>query len=77
MNTTGMGHRPGILLRKPSITPITRFCRKRWSAGRCRSFAALLPRHIEIIYEINNRFLKTVRERFPGDDGESGSHVHH
>jgi starch phosphorylase len=31
-------------------------------------FSSLLPRHIEIIYEINSRFLKAVRERFPGDD---------
>ena len=29
----------------------------------------LLPRHLEIIYEINWRFLEEVRERFP-DDGE-------
>jgi starch phosphorylase len=29
----------------------------------------LLPRHLEIIYEINRRFLTTVRERFPDDDG--------
>jgi starch phosphorylase len=28
----------------------------------------LLPRHLEIIYEINRRFLDEVRERFPGDD---------
>jgi glycogen phosphorylase len=33
-------------------------------------FASLLPRHIEIIYEINSRFLKLVRERFPGDDAK-------
>ena len=33
-------------------------------------FASLLPRHIEIIYEINNRFLKEVREHFPGDEGK-------
>ncbi len=31
-------------------------------------FARLLPRHIEIIYEINRRFLDEVRARFPGDD---------
>ena len=31
-------------------------------------FSSLLPRHIEIIYEINKRFLDTVRERYPGDD---------
>lgn len=28
----------------------------------------LLPRHLEIIYEINERFLEEVRSRFPGDD---------
>jgi starch phosphorylase len=33
-------------------------------------FASLLPRHIEIIYEINSRFLKAVREQFPGDNGK-------
>jgi starch phosphorylase len=31
-------------------------------------FGALLPRHLEIIYEINSRFLEDVRRRFPGDD---------
>ncbi len=31
-------------------------------------FASLLPRHIEIIYEINARFLNMLRERFPNDD---------
>ncbi len=31
-------------------------------------FASLLPRHLEIIYEINRRFLDQVRARFPGDD---------
>ncbi|HEY0484472.1 MAG TPA: glycogen/starch/alpha-glucan phosphorylase, partial [Kofleriaceae bacterium] len=30
--------------------------------------ARLLPRHLEIIYEINRRFLDEVRTRFPGDD---------
>ena len=31
-------------------------------------FAKLLPRHLEIIYEINRRFLDEVRARFPNDD---------
>ncbi|MBD3240520.1 MAG: glycogen/starch/alpha-glucan family phosphorylase [Chitinivibrionales bacterium] len=30
-------------------------------------FARLLPRHLEIIYEINRRFLDKVRRRYPGD----------
>jgi starch phosphorylase len=30
-------------------------------------FGKLLPRHLEIVYEINRRFLDQVRERFPGD----------
>lgn len=30
-------------------------------------FARVLPRHLEIIYEINRRFLNDVRERYPGD----------
>ena len=29
----------------------------------------MLPRHLEIIYEINRRFLDDVRRRFPGDEG--------
>jgi len=29
----------------------------------------LLPRHLEIIYEINRRLLDDVRARFPGDEG--------
>jgi starch phosphorylase len=32
-------------------------------------FEILIPRHLEIIYEINRRFLDEVRLRFPGDDG--------
>ena len=31
-------------------------------------FQKVLPRHLEIIYDINHRFLQQVRERFPGDD---------
>jgi glycogen phosphorylase len=32
-------------------------------------FGALLPRHLEIIYEINHRFVNEIRIRFPDDDG--------
>jgi starch phosphorylase len=32
-------------------------------------FQDMLPRHLEIIYEINRRFLAEVRNRFPNDEG--------
>src|SRR6201993_982591 len=35
------------------------------AVGDVRRF---LPRHLEIIYEINHRFLDAVRARFPGDE---------
>jgi starch phosphorylase len=31
-------------------------------------FGKLLPRHLEIVYEINRRFLEEMRLRYPGDD---------
>ena len=30
-------------------------------------FERVLPRHLQIVYEINHRFLETVRRRHPGD----------
>jgi starch phosphorylase len=39
---------------------------ERWPVGLMSS---LLPRHMEIIYEINWRFLGMLRRRFPGDEG--------
>jgi starch phosphorylase len=30
-------------------------------------FGSVLPRHLEIVYEINHRFLDEVRQRYPGD----------
>jgi starch phosphorylase len=38
---------------------------ERWSVGLLSN---LLPRHIEIIYEINARFLREVSYKFPGDN---------
>ncbi|MDJ0693188.1 glycogen/starch/alpha-glucan phosphorylase [Mastigocoleus sp. MO_188.B34] len=40
---------------------------EKWSVGL---FARILPRHLEIIYEINHRFLQQVRMKFPGDTGK-------
>ncbi len=36
-------------------------------------FGQLLPRLLEIIYEINQRFIDQVRIKFPGDDGKISS----
>ncbi len=38
---------------------------ERWSIGL---FGKLLPRHLEIIYELNHRFLEDVRTWFPDDE---------
>ena len=34
-----------------------------------RFFERVCPRHLELIYEINRRFLDDVRARYPGDEG--------
>ena len=38
---------------------------EKWPVGL---FGALLPRHLEIICEINRRFLEEVRAKFPGEE---------
>jgi starch phosphorylase len=40
---------------------------EKWRVGL---FGFVLPRHLEIVYEINRRFLDEVRRRFPGDDAK-------
>jgi starch phosphorylase len=39
---------------------------EKWPLAR---FESLLPRQLEIIYEINRRLLDAVRSRYPGDEG--------
>ncbi len=39
---------------------------EQWPVGL---FGSLLPRHLEIIDDINARHLERVRQKFPGDDG--------
>ena len=38
---------------------------EKWSV---ELFEAFLPRHLEIVYEINRRFTNTVRAKYPGDN---------
>ena len=38
---------------------------EKWSLGL---FGSVLPRHLEIVYEINRRFLAGIRSRYAGDD---------
>ena len=42
---------------------------EKWPLGL---FQSLLPRHLEIIYEINSRFLEVVRMKFPRDNDRLG-----
>jgi starch phosphorylase len=41
---------------------------ERWPLAQ---FEELLPRHLEIIHEINRHLLETVRTRFPGDEARA------
>ncbi len=41
---------------------------EKWPVG---FFETILPRHLEILYEINRRFLDEVRAKFPGDEARA------
>lgn len=38
---------------------------EKWSIGL---FGAILPRHLEIIFEINRRFLEDIQRCYPNDE---------
>ncbi|MBS0203505.1 MAG: glycogen/starch/alpha-glucan phosphorylase [Planctomycetes bacterium] len=42
---------------------------EKWSVNL---FEMALPRHLDVIYEINRRFLNDVRARYPGDESRVG-----
>jgi glycogen phosphorylase len=69
MDEHGMDWDPAWeITRNTFASPTTPCCRRPWRPGRSPALRALLPRHLEIIYEINRRFLDEVRVRFLGDD---------
>src|ERR1700751_5135624 len=63
---TFRGMKPGILRRAHSHTRTTLLpeALEKWPVAW---FEEMLPRQLEIIYEINRRFLGDVRRTFPGD----------
>ena len=65
----GWDHAWGLTLRTLGYTNHTLLpeALERWPVAW---FETLLPRHLEIIYEINRRLLDSVRTRFPGDEGK-------
>ena len=47
---------------------------EKWPVGL---LGRVLPRHLQLIYEINRRFLARVEEKFPGELGAVRTNVHH
>jgi starch phosphorylase len=59
----GLGDYPKVLwLHQPHPLPEAL---EKWSV---ELFGQLLPRHLELIYEINHRFLEQVKQRYPNDE---------
>ena len=64
-------HLPDLRLHQPHLLPEAL---ERWPL---EVFGRVLPRHLQIIYEINARFLEEVRMRFLGDEERIAPHVAH
>ena len=64
-----MGSRPGISRNGRWPTQTTRCLPEALEKWPLAWFAAMLPRHLEIILEINRRLLDDVRDALPGRRG--------
>ena len=61
-----LGIRPGTSLNKRLAYTNHTLLPEALETWRLPLFAQLLPRQLEIIYEINRRFLDEVQQRYPG-----------
>ena len=66
-----VGMKPGTSRAQRLPTPTTLCFPRRWSAGRSIGWRLLIPRQLEIIFEINRRLLDDVQARYPGDPGRT------
>ncbi len=72
------GTKHGISRSGASRTPTTRCCPEALEKMAGHAWFQLLPRHLEIIYEINRRFLMdTVHTRHPGKTTTRRAHEPH
>ena len=67
MMKTIAGMKHGVLHQKLLLIQITPLYPKRWKNGLNKFLENLLPRHLQIIYEINRRFLEEVKEKYSKD----------
>jgi starch phosphorylase len=70
MKRGSVGKQPGMTRRTLAYTNHTLLpeALEKWPV---HYFRWMLPRQLEIIYEINRRFLEDVRRRYPGDEGRA------
>src|SRR3954454_13108538 len=71
MKRTSSGSRPGNLTRKSLAYTNHTLLPEALEKWPLHYFERLLPRQLEIIFEINRRFLADVRRRYPGDEARA------